>query len=190
MRYNMIIEHFLLSVNETNSYIVACSETRSAVIIDPGEWSPQMAEFVNQQELEVESILITHAHYDHTGGVQALREQYAGVQVYSHASDDLKDGNVSDGDVLELGKLKIRVFETPGHTDDSITFVVGCDVFCGDLLFAGSVGGTPDDEHFYEEIKSIREKIIPLGDDMLVHPGHGPATTIAIERLYNPFLMT
>ena len=185
----MILEHFLLSINETNCYIIACSETKIAAVIDPGEWNDQLADFLSQYELKLDLVLLTHGHHDHTGGIVNLK-QTVKVEVAAHEDGSDPDQILSDGDIVEVGKLKIRVLETPGHTEDSITFVTGCDIFCGDLLFAGSVGGTSNQEGFEQEIQSIHQKILPRGDDMLIHPGHGPATTVILERLYNPFLIT
>lgn len=184
----MILEHFLLSVNETNCYVLACSETNDAAIIDPGEWNEQLESFLIEQQLHLKLILITHDHQDHTGGVESLKGE-KGLEVAGHPKGSFTNKALKDGDVLELGTLKIKVLETPGHTDDSLSFVVGCDVFCGDLIFAGSVGGVSDKESYDREIQSIEDKILPLGDDVLLHPGHGPSTTIQLERLYNPFLI-
>lgn len=184
----MILEHFLLSVNETNCYVLACSDTNQAAIIDPGEWNDQMADFLSQHGLDLRLVLITHAHQDHTGGLDDLKK-VLDVPIAGSAGGSSYDRTLADGDIVEVGQLKIKVLETPGHTDDSLTFVVGCDVFCGDLIFAGSVGGVPDNASFDREVSSIRDKILPLGDDMVIHPGHGPATTIQLERLFNPFLI-
>ncbi|MCX6641356.1 MAG: MBL fold metallo-hydrolase [bacterium] len=184
----MILEHFLLSVNETNCYIVACGKTREAVIIDPGEWNDQIAQFISDHTLVLKMILITHDHSDHTGGLQEIVAK-TNIPIAAHSLNSKAVKPLKDGDVLPVGELKIKTLETPGHTADSITFVVGCEIFCGDLLFAGSVGGTPDQESFEREIQSIKEKILTLGDDMVLHPGHGPATTVQVERIFNPFLM-
>lgn len=184
----MILEHFLLSENETNCYVIACSKTGQAALIDPGEWNSQMADFIRQQELLPRLILITHNHHDHTGGIEAVKSEFD-VRVLAHENGCPHDETVKDSQIVELGELKIKVLETPGHTDDSLTFVLGCDVFCGDLLFAGSVGGVPDRMSYDQEISAVREKILPLGDDMVLHPGHGPATTVQLERCFNPFLM-
>lgn len=185
----MILEHFLLSINETNAYVIACSVTRKAALIDPGEWNDEIYNFIFSQKLNLDYALITHSHHDHTGGIDVLRKAISTVCIAAHPDGPSPDLSLTDGDVVEIGNLKAKVHATPGHTEDSLTFVVGNDVFCGDLLFAGSIGGTTDRESFYKEIRSIRQKIIPLGDDMILHPGHGPATTVGIERLFNPFLM-
>jgi glyoxylase-like metal-dependent hydrolase (beta-lactamase superfamily II) len=184
----MILEQFLLAGNETNCYVIACSETGFAAVIDPGEWNNQISDFIREQELTPKLILITHNHNDHTGGIEALRGEFD-VRVLAHPNGYAHDEGVTDGQIVELGELKIKVLETPGHTDDSVTFVLGCDVFCGDLMFAGSVGGVPDRMSYDQEVSVIRDKILPLGDDMILHPGHGPATTVQLERLFNPFLI-
>jgi glyoxylase-like metal-dependent hydrolase (beta-lactamase superfamily II) len=184
----MILEHFLLSVNETNCYIIACSKSHQAALIDPGEWNPQLADFIKAQGLTLRWILLTHSHADHTGGVaEAVRE--TGAQVAAGRLNPATGRKLTQGTFLDLGSLRIRVLETPGHTDDSLSFVLGNEIFCGDALFAGSVGGTADSGAHSKLIASLREKLLTLGDDMSVHPGHGPATTILIERLFNPFLM-
>jgi glyoxylase-like metal-dependent hydrolase (beta-lactamase superfamily II) len=185
----MIIEQFLLSVNETNSYIIGCSETKTAAVIDPGEWNERLSGFLSELDLTLEAILITHSHYDHISGIEALRAEINGAQVMGHTGGTFCDRELKEGDIVEVGLLQIRVLETPGHTDDSLTFVVGLNVFCGDLMFAGSIGGTSDRESFDLEVQSIRQKILPLGDDMVVYPGHGPATTVGLERMFNPFLI-
>jgi len=185
----MILEHFLLNVNETNCYIIACSETQLAAVIDPGEWNEQLEEFITQHELKLDTILLTHNHNDHADGIGQIKEKY-GAKLAAHNSNGEADLKLKDEEVFELGSLKIKVLETPGHTEDSLTFVLGYDVFCGDLMFAGSVGGVPDKMTFDQEIASIREKILPLGDDMMLHPGHGPASTVQLERLFNPFLIS
>ena len=185
----MILEHFLLSINETNAYIVACTETHEAAVIDPGEWNDQMAALVKDQGLSLRWALITHGHSDHTGGIEAIAKGYPSVHFAAHARFPAADLHLKEGDTIQVGKLNLRVLETPGHTADSLSFVMGNDVFCGDALFAGSVGGTNSPEEYTVLIQAIRQQILPLGDDMVLHPGHGPATTVLIERLFNPFLL-
>jgi hydroxyacylglutathione hydrolase len=184
----MILEQFLLAVNETNSYIIACSRSHEAVIIDPGEWNDQLAAFLTEHNLELKWVLLTHGHSDHTAGLKEITGKVK-IPVFGHAANPFVTKAVIDGEMITIGELKIKAIETPGHTQDSITYVVGNEVFCGDLLFAGSVGGTPDQASFEQEIRSIKEKVIVLGDDIILHPGHGPASTVQIERIFNPFLM-
>jgi len=185
----MILEHFLLSVNETNCYIVACNQTREAAVIDPGEWNRQLASFVTDQKLALKWVLVTHGHTDHTGGIEEIKRNIAGVRIAAYAAFPGADRPLSEGNKLQIGKLTLKVLETPGHTQDSLAFVLGCDIFSGDALFAGSVGSTNDKQSFIQLVQSIRGKLFSLGDDMVIHPGHGPATTVQIERLFNPFFI-
>ncbi len=184
----MILEQFLLSVNETNSYVIACSETNEAAIIDPGEWNDQIIEFLEVQGLNLKKVFVTHSHEDHTGGIEEIKNQF-NVDAIGYGLEFQNDHSVVDGDIIEVGDLKIKVLETPGHTSDSLAFVIGCDVFCGDLIFAGSIGSVSNKADHDIEVQMIREKVFPLGDDMVLHPGHGPATTVLLERLFNPLLI-
>lgn len=184
----MILEQFLLSINETNCYVIGCTETGDAAVIDPGEWDGPPAAFLREQGLRPTWILLTHGHADHTGGVELLRKE-SNARVAAHSRIPFTDMPLQEGMTVEVGKLKLRVLETPGHTQDSLTFVIGTDAFSGDALFAGSIGGTNDEADYRLLQQSIREKIFSLGDDIVVHPGHGSATTVLIERLFNPFLI-
>ncbi len=184
----MILEQFLLSINETNCYVIGCTDTGAAAVIDPGEWGGQPAAFLREQGLNPVWILLTHGHADHTGGVEQLRKE-SNARVAAHPGISFADLPLQEGMTVEVGKLKLRVLETPGHTRDSLTFVIGTDAFSGDALFAGSIGGTKDEPEDRLLRQSIWEKIFSLGDDIVVHPGHGPATTVLIERLFNPFFL-
>jgi hydroxyacylglutathione hydrolase len=184
----MILEHFLLSVNETNCFVIGCLDTREAVIIDPGEWNRQIADFLKEQQLTLTWILLTHGHVDHTGGIEAIRRTQQ-VQIAAHRLYPSADRTLAEGDTLTVGQYTIKVLELPGHTPDSLAFVLGSDIFSGDALFAGSVGGTSTPQNYLQLTRNIRDKIFSLGDDMLIHPGHGPDTTVQIERLFNPFFM-
>jgi glyoxylase-like metal-dependent hydrolase (beta-lactamase superfamily II) len=185
----MILEHFLLSINETNCYIIGCKDTNTAAVIDPGEWNERLSGFLTDMDLKLETVLITHNHQDHTGGIDALRAEFSDAKVMGRTPGSYGGRELKDGDVFEVGQLQVKVLATPGHTEDALSFVVGGDIFCGDLIFAGSIGGTSDRESFDRVVQSIRQKILTLGDDMVLHPGHGPATTVGIERLFNPFLI-
>jgi glyoxylase-like metal-dependent hydrolase (beta-lactamase superfamily II) len=144
----MILEHFLLSINETNCYIVGCSDTNTAAVIDPGEWNKRLSGFLANLDLKLRTVLITHNHNDHTGGIEALRAGFSDVKVMGQTPGSYGGLKLKDGDVVEVGQLQVKVLETPGHTDDSLRFVVGGDIFCGDLIFAGSIGGTSDRDSF------------------------------------------
>lgn len=185
----MILRHFLLAVNETNCYFVACPETKEAIVIDPGEAVPDLERLVDDGGFRLTFVVITHDHFDHTGGVRSLVERYgATVASRSGSVSGVRGRALREGDILRVGTLEIAVLETPGHTPDSISLAVGQALFTGDALFAGSVGGTASRENFDEEVRGIRAKILTHPQATRLYPGHGPPSTVAIEAMYNPFL--
>ncbi len=185
----MILRHFLLDVNDTNCYLVACSKTREAIIIDPGEVSRDLDEAIEAEDLKPLFIAVTHDHYDHTGGVSSLVDRFGATLVCrSGTVCGIRGRAVKEGDSLRLGGLKFLVLETPGHTPDSISLAVGDMIFTGDALFAGSVGGTSSLEDFETEIANIRARILTHAHATRLFPGHGPPSTVAIESTFNPFL--
>ncbi len=198
---------------ETNCYIAACPETKEAAVIDPGAFSPKevqtILDIIKQHGLSVKYIINTHGHIDHIAGNRALLKE-TGAKLCIHADDadmltsarqngsemfgmDIvsppPDRLLSDGDVIMLGRLEMKVLHTPGHTPGGIGLLVDGTLFSGDTLFAGSVGRTdlPGGSET-EIIRSIKEKLMVLPDDTSVRPGHGPRTTIGAEREENPFL--
>ncbi len=184
----LIIQPFLLDIEENNCYILVCARTRTAAVIDPGEWNVSLETFIRDQRVTLRWVLLTHGHADHVGGIAEVKKLHQ-VQVMGSKLSRFADRKLGDGETVELGALKVQGWEIPGHTEDSMAFVVERTIFSGDALFAGSVGGTSDAQRFAQQAKAIKEKIFPLGDDCVVLPGHGPATTVRIERLFNPFLL-
>jgi glyoxylase-like metal-dependent hydrolase (beta-lactamase superfamily II) len=153
-------------------------------------------------------IINTHGHFDHSTGNKRLKE-VTGAQLVIHRADtpmilhqgarggmgglgvDISpppDRYVEEGDSITFGDISLKVLHTPGHSRDGISLVTDRIVFVGDTLFAGSIGRTDFPGGDYEGlIRNVREKIFPLGDDVVVYPGHGPKTTIGRERRTNPF---
>ncbi len=194
----------------TNCYVVSDDEG-NAFVVDPGyEYEPILEAI---QDLRVSHILLTHAHFDHIGGVRAVKEATGAlVLIHEIEVDWLVDSSLNmsaqrsefcpwevtgppadqtlhDGDVLELLSESIEVRHTPGHSPGHVSFVMGDVVFGGDALFYGSVGRT--DLPFGDGptlFKSIREKLFTLPPHTSVLPGHGPPTTIRDEARMNPFV--
>jgi hydroxyacylglutathione hydrolase len=177
----MILQFFITEANEGNVYVVGCEETREAVLIDAGAFDDRVVEFVRERGLTVKAILLTHMHYDHTGGVDGYEREFGCGAVNA--------GALAEGQTFEFGRLSLRALSTSGHTPDSTTYVLDSEgvAFTGDALFAGSIGGTAGPREQAEEIANIRQKIFTLPDETVLFTGHGPATTVGAEKAHNPF---
>ena len=200
-----------------NGFVVACDGSREAILIDPGDEVDALLEVVDARRLSVNLILLTHAHMDHVSGV-ARAKRATGARVGVHR-DDLflyetavqqglvfgyrleapppPDFLLAGGDPLPFGNCEIRVYHTPGHSPGGVCLKAGgpgvgtTHLFVGDTLFAGSIGRTDLPGGDYATlIQSIRTVLLAFGDAAIVHPGHGPDTTIGRERESNPFLRT
>ena len=206
----MIIKSLETGMLAANCYLVACEETREAVIIDPGGSAGDIKEKIEQLDLQVKAIINTHGHYDHIGANGQMKE-LTGAPIMLHEKD-LKvyknpagkglslfvknapppDEYIREGDVITFGEQELKVMETPGHTPGGISLLAKNQqtaVFTGDTLFNLSIGRTDLAGGSFEEIiDSIKKKILPLPDSAAVYPGHGPASTVGQERARNPFL--
>ncbi|MFB3904994.1 MAG: MBL fold metallo-hydrolase [Acidobacteriota bacterium] len=202
--FDRAVEPFL-----KNGYIVVCPETKEAVYIDPGDEAPELLGQVKTQNIRVTAVANTHGHLDHISGVRAVKEKFQ-APIYLHPDDKEIYNRLSqqaawfglnyppappidrfytDGDLLRVGTLEFRVHHTPGHSPGGVCLELGQHVFCGDLIFRDSIGRTDLPGGSYETlIRSIRDKLLPLGDEKILHCGHGPETTIGRERRENPFL--
>lgn len=198
-----------LGLYQTNCYIIYDEESKGASIIDPGSEGEELISYIEEQGLQVESILLTHGHHDHIGAVQDLVDKYE-VPVYIHPKDaeflrnprlnlsadsgvplsfTLKEKHVVAGDTLKAGGVEFKVLETPGHTQGSISFYGNDIVFVGDALFKESIGRTDFPGGSYEQLlKSIETELYTLPPATLVCSGHGPTTSIAYEMKMNPFI--
>ncbi|MHB9035350.1 MAG: MBL fold metallo-hydrolase [Armatimonadota bacterium] len=195
---------------QVNCYLLWDSDTRKAAIVDPGDDTEIIFENVKSLDLDVEWVLLTHGHFDHSFrageiaahygakvGMQALdlpilvqslalAEPFFDVSQYVpfSVSDLLNEGNV-----ISIGKSQISVLHTPGHSQGGLCFVTDVGVFCGDTIFAGSVGRSDFPGGSHEQlIESIRSKILIMDDATPLYSGHGDATSVGEERRTNPFL--
>lgn len=192
-----------------NCYLVRRRDTKAALVIDPGLQYQQVLRRIADDGLALESILITHAHIDHIAGVPAVRTE-TGARLAMHPDDHglldwgqfqglpfipagfkpfTVDTPLADGKVIVFQDLRLRVLHTPGHTQGSICFLIGLDCFAGDTLFQRSIGRTDLPGGDAQKIVlSIRNVLYALPAKTVVHPGHGPRTTIEEEMLLNPFV--
>lgn len=186
----MIVKHFLLDVNEVNLFVAACPATKDAMLIDAGDFDARVPAYIAETGLTLSKIFVTHDHFDHVDGLAQYVKRFD-AEVISGLSPvgGCHARIVTAGDEIQLGSLTGRVFSTPGHTPLGLSLAFPGHVFTGDALFAGSVGGTGSKTNYDMQIASIRRHIFTLPDDTLVHVGHGPSSTVAVERKYNPFFV-
>ena len=198
-----------------NGFVVGCERTREGIVIDPGDEVDGLLAAVRDHDLEIQYILLTHAHIDHITGVGAAKDALD-APVYLH-NDDLFLYNAAerqgamlgfkvrqpppvdvfyDRTPIHFGDYEVRLHHTPGHCPGGVCLQIGKkgtagkDLFVGDTLFAGSIGRTDLPGGDYETLlRSITEVLFPLGDAAVVHSGHGPDTTIGKERKTNPFVL-
>jgi len=187
-----MLKKLVVGTYQANCYILGCKETKEGVVIDPGDEVLRIVKEISGNALKILYILITHGHIDHIGGAGELK-QITKAPLFIHKLDApglhfRPDGYLYDGQELNFGTYRISVIHTPGHSPGGVSFHLPGAIFTGDTLFAGSIGRTdfPGGDH-NKLIDGVVTKIFPLGDDVRVYPGHGPATTVGRERLTNPF---
>jgi len=203
----MNIETMVVGPLQVNCYILY-DDTKEAIIIDPGDDGEKISARLTELDLKLKTIVNTHGHFDHIGANQYLKDN-TGAKLMVHGEDveylqnaDIAasafgieaepspdpDTCLKEDDVIEAGKMKLRVIHTPGHSPGGICLLADHDLFSGDTLFAGSIGRTDlvggSHEHLLD---SVRSKLFILGESIKVHPGHGPSTTIGDEKKHNPF---
>jgi hydroxyacylglutathione hydrolase len=211
----MLIEVRAVAPFYKNGFVVACEETRQGTLIDPGDEVDGLLAAVRDLDVDIQHILLTHAHVDHVTGVAAAKEALD-VPVYLHRDDlFLYDHVVEQGAMfgftvrqpppvdrfydatpIVFGRYEVRVHHTPGHCRGGVCLQIGeqgragSHLFVGDTLFASSIGRTDLAGGDYETLmQSITQVLFPLGDEAVVHPGHGEDTTIGRERTTNPFVL-
>ncbi|WP_243290547.1 MBL fold metallo-hydrolase [Bacillus sp. FJAT-47783] len=204
-------ERIPLGPLQTNAYLLSNSNNE-CIIFDPGSEGEKLIHIIEQKKLSPIAILLTHAHFDHIGAVDGVRERF-NIPVYVHEKEQgwLEDATLNgsqffladpvsvkkadkliSGEMkLDIGSFSFQVYETPGHSPGSVSYY--CEkagaVFSGDALFQGSIGRTdlPGGNH-PQLIQSIHEKLLSLQEETVVLSGHGPETTIYDEMESNPFL--
>ena len=188
----------------TNVYLAWDEKSKKGFLVDPGSRLPQLADLIEKEGIELQYIILTHAHGDHTGGLDYFRNKYPEAKIVASRAErktlynrDLSFGTggitadieTKDGDELEVGNLKLKFIDCPGHTPGGMSILTEGVLFSGDTLFRTSVGRTDlpggDWDKLYETIKY---KLFALPDDTVVLPGHMYETSIGFEKRNNPFV--
>lgn len=190
----MIVERSMHEQWLSNAYLVGDADGGKGVLIDAGAPPEPLLEAIERHGLEVRHLLLTHHHHDHVSEIPAFRERL-GVEVLAHPLEakllDGVDRTLEPGETLEVGGLRIEAIHTPGHTAGMLSLLVdGSDVFTGDTLFKGSVGGVraPGSTGFADIRRSIMDVLMKLPPQTRVHPGHTDPTTIGEEWERNAFV--
>jgi glyoxylase-like metal-dependent hydrolase (beta-lactamase superfamily II) len=212
---SLTVEHVVVGPLGCNCTIVADAASGEAIVIDGGDEAEAIAERLAQLGVKARYLVHTHAHVDHIGCLGALRELTGArgllhpgdLPLYATVREQARwlgmqppsvvaiDGDLREGDRLTAGRLELEVLHTPGHTPGSVSFALSRPgaatmLLSGDTLFRGSVGRTDIGGTTLEELTgSIRAKLLVYPDETVVIPGHGPATTIGVERATNPYLV-
>lgn len=205
----MIFASTVVGPLEVNCMILACEETHEGIVIDPGDDVDTILQLIKDNNVTIKEIVATHGHFDHIGRVTSLKEK-TGAPFTIHKADmfmveglvDIAaflglqtdpaptvDRFIDEGDTITFGNETLNILHVPGHAPGNVAFTWPGHAIVGDTVFAGSIGRT-DLEGSDPQIlmDSIRTKILTLPDDTILHPGHGPDSTVDREKRTNPFL--
>lgn len=197
----MIVKTMPVGPIGTNCYLLGDQESKACAVVDPGGDAQSILAMIREGGLKLEVILLTHGHYDHTGGVEGLERAFPNTPVYIHRAD-AEGGNPSlfpplpagvvrfydEGDAVTVGGLTVEVLHTPGHSKGSVVLKTGDVLFTGDTLFRGSMGRTDLPGGSYQEIMTSLARLSKLPGDYRVCPGHEGLSTLEEERRNNYYM--
>lgn len=190
----------------TNCYILS-DDKKNCVVIDCDGTGKEVIQYLNENNLKPNYILLTHGHFDHVGAVKTIQEKYeCDVCAGANETRVLAEPSINqslyspnkisivpqklfqDNEIFEVGEMKFRILFTPGHTEGSICFLIDNMIISGDTLFAGSCGRTDFETGDWSQILKSLQRLKALEGDYTVYPGHGPSTTLEYERKHNPYM--
>ena len=204
----MIIQKIVERSMGENTYVVGDSSSKKCFVVDPGASIIDIMDYVRKMDLQVEYIVLTHGHGDHITSVLNLKEK-TNAKIVAHELEkeilvDKKknlsaqlpsntveldaDVYVKDNDTLKIGDMKLKFIHTPGHTPGGMCIKVENHMFTGDTLFAGSIGRTDFYGGNYKQMEKSLKKLEKHDGDTTIYPGHGPSSTLKIEKMTNPFM--
>jgi len=180
-----LFSHFSHS-SFSNTYLLAHEEGGEALLIDPGKITLELIDRIEKHHFQLKSVLLTHRHDLHSLGVKTLLKIYK-PQVYVGAAAmyDFATIELGKEESQKLGTFDVKIILIPGHSLDSLLFKIDNLLFSGDVLLAGKIGSTNSELEKALLIEGIKRKIFPLPDDLIILPGHGPLTTLKIEKIFN-----
>ena len=203
----MIIKSFLKPPIDNNNYLIIDETTNEAALIDCSCFDDEILTVLEDSNIKLKYILLTHGHFDHITGLNDTDED---VKVLMHSADmdwikelntylpmvgmpSMKtpriDKYISDGDIIRIGSLEIKVIHTPGHTQGGVCYYINGNLFSGDTIFKEAVGRCDlPGGNFDQIVESIENKIFTLPEETIIYPGHGKTTTVGWEKEHNMFL--
>jgi hydroxyacylglutathione hydrolase len=206
------INNFVLGSIENNTYLISDSDSNQAVLIDPAVPSKKVMDFISENNLFLKEIWVTHAHFDHIGGVRWFTDQNkktVKVAIHKDAIELWNNGGsarefgfefdpgpipqiiLKENDILSVGKYQFKVLHTPGHTPGHVIFYCSEEniAFCGDVIFYHSIGRTDlAISNTNDLIENISKKILTLPTNTHLYPGHGQSTNVGEEKINNPYI--
>lgn len=205
----MIVKKFVPLEFAANNYLLYDENSKDAVLFDCAGSNDAIFKFIDENNLNLKYILITHAHFDHVGGLKGFKEKYPNVKVLMAKADEEMYKNlgmqcdlfgqrrvepikidefIDDTKEIEFNDTKIEVISTPGHSKGSVCYLIGDNLFAGDTLFLEEIGRCDLPTGSFKEIEhSIKEKLFKLDDNIKVFTGHGDNTTIGHEKVHNAY---
>ena len=195
----MNIHTLPLGMLQANCYVVHQADSSACIVIDPGDDAQSLLAWLKDRALQPEAVLLTHRHFDHVGAVQAVKEAYA-CPVYMHPGDvpypagipfgpDHCTHTLTHGQQLSLAGMTLQVIHTPGHSEGCVCYLLdSTHLFTGDTLFADACGRVDFTGSSPAKMRASLQLLSSLDESLQVLPGHGPATTLAREKKFNPYL--